>query len=65
MAIIDYVNSLFPPVPKDDSVKQRQESIRRGLSSVYSRGNVSLQLNRYLTSDDIAKRKKKLSTLTF
>jgi len=61
MAVLGYLNSLFPSAPKDSDASERQQEIRKGLSTSYSRGNVSLQLGRYLTSDSIQKRKKKLS----
>ena len=53
------LKSLLPPtVPRHG--KKEKRLLRRKAASMISRGNVSVQLGRFLTKDDLRARKKEI-----
>ncbi|MDQ5911410.1 MAG: hypothetical protein QG599_3507 [Pseudomonadota bacterium] len=65
MNLTYYFNSLFPKPPTEESVKNRQNKARQLLAVLYSRGNISLQNGRFITSDEIAKRRAAIMRYNF
>jgi len=57
MGITRMFDSLFPRPASKESVIQRREAGRRRITSVLSRGNLSLQQGSYMTARQIAAKK--------
>lgn len=63
MTLIKNIDELFPRPPVH--TKQERKARERKIVARYAQGNVSLHLGKYITRDEIEKRKAKLSSYRF
>jgi len=59
MNLLNMFNALFPAPPTSESTRAKLKKRENSVVSRLARGNVALQNGSYMSSDDIAKLKKK------
>jgi len=65
MRLIQYFNKLFPAPPSTAKAKKEKKKEAVWIVSLLSRGNVSLQNGRFITSKEISKRRNKVLRYKF